>query len=93
MPKMEGMALRKITGALGTGSRPDERRAGQISGRGVVPVAKLGALTTKAGISFSFRGIMLAGTPSIKDSDCALATADWAGPQSGTAPLLDDIDR
>jgi hypothetical protein len=43
----------------------------------VVPGARLGALTNKAGMSFSFMGIMLATARSIKDSDGGLeATAE-----------------
>src|SRR5271167_4057150 len=47
----------------GVASRPD-------SGCGVVPCTRLGVLTSKAGMSFAFLGIMLATPPSIKDSDC-----------------------
>jgi hypothetical protein len=52
----------------------DRQAAGGAAGRsdcgcGMVPGAKGGALTSKAGMSFRFMGIMLATPPSIKDSD------------------------
>jgi hypothetical protein len=43
------------------------------SGCGVVPGTRLGALTSKAGMSFSIMGFVLATARSIKDSDCARA--------------------
>jgi hypothetical protein len=54
---------------------------GDEAGRGRPPDlgARLGAFTSKAGMSFSFMGIMLAAPRSIKDSDCGLAAADRAG--------------
>jgi hypothetical protein len=55
----------------------------------MVPRAWLGALTSKAGMSFSFMGIMLATPPSIKDSGCGLALADRPRVLSATASLLD----
>jgi hypothetical protein len=66
----------EMTVPLGRGRPQQERRADQI-GCGVVPCAKLGALTSKAGMSFFFMGIMLATPPSIKDSGC--------DPRGGTA--------
>jgi hypothetical protein len=47
-----------------------------------VPAASHSALTNKAGISFSFMGIVLATPPSIKDSDCA-------GVAAGASAILD----
>jgi hypothetical protein len=52
------------------GPVPDGTRPGRSdNGRGMVPGAKGRALTSKARMSFSFMGIMLATPPSIKDSD------------------------
>jgi hypothetical protein len=51
------------------GPVPDGTRVGRSNcGCGVVPGARGGALTSKAGMSFRFMGIMLATPPSIKDS-------------------------
>ncbi len=72
----------KLLGAAGDGEGQalgnyrylwEEQAAGGAVGRsncgcGVVPGARGGALTSEAGMSFSFMGIMLATPPSIKDS-------------------------
>src|SRR5271167_4219907 len=69
----------KLLGAAGNWEGGNYRHlgegqaAGGAAGRsncgcGVVPGARGGALTSKAGMSFSFMGIMLATPPSIKDS-------------------------
>jgi hypothetical protein len=62
----------EITATFGTGRRGEERRADQIAAA-AAPGARLGGLTSKAGMSFSFMGIMLTTPPSIKDSDGGLA--------------------
>jgi hypothetical protein len=54
------------------------------------PGARLGVLTSKAGMSFSFMGIMLASARSIKDSDCGLTAGR---PGVLTAALLLDAPR
>jgi hypothetical protein len=82
---------------FGTGRPREERRVRYrtVPGRadGIAAAAwlgaRLGALTSKAGMSFSFMGIMLATPPSIKDSDCRPAAADRAGALGAVAPLLD----
>jgi hypothetical protein len=71
----------EITATFGTGrpcAIPDGTRAGRSnSSRGVAPCASLGVLTNKAGMSFSFMGIMLATARSIKDSDCGLEARQY----------------
>ena len=51
------------------------------------PGARLGALTSKAGMSFRFTGMMLATLGSIKDSDRRLAVARGGGPYRSDAPI------
>jgi hypothetical protein len=67
----EGEALYRwlrgeITATFGMGRPcpiPDATRAGRSNGElGVVPGARLCALTSKAGMSFSFMGVLLAAT-------------------------------
>ncbi len=72
----DGQAVAR-NGGPGAGRYPAGRI--QNGGRGVVLGARLGALTSKAGMSFSFMGIMLATARSIKDSGCGLEAAGRLG--------------
>ena len=73
--------------AFGTGRRREERRSRHrmIPGGPIKQRPRRGAwretggLTNKAGMSFSFMGIMLATPRSVKDSDCGLEAAGRLG--------------
>jgi hypothetical protein len=88
---MEDMASRKSP-VRTLGCLRANRANAQKSGRGVVPGARLGGLTSKAGMSFSFMEIMLATLRSVKDSDCGLA-AGRPGVLGATISLLDPARR
>ncbi len=90
----EGQALYRwfqgeITATFGRGRPQEERWADQNCGCGVVPGARGGALTSKAGMSFRFMGIMLATPPSIKDSGGGRAGEDGARVLGATTSLRD----
>ena len=70
-------ALRHPSGRTGARQTPGIQRR--------VPGARLGALTNKAGMSFRFRGMMLATPGSIKDSHRRLARASRAGALAAAA--------
>jgi hypothetical protein len=79
----------EITATFGTSRPPEERQADQIAAAAWCRARDSSGLTSKAGMCFSFMGIMLATPPSIKDSDCGLAATDRLGLVATTASLLD----